>query len=157
MTTTQVNLLTFKESDLLFDNEETRSILIFFFPEDAADIDTSEITTELRGFAQGLLIEAVDKSYAMGYMEMIFRAVCSPGKDMKKSLTKLGKKALAHWFKHATLHDLLHAKIYDSVRKEITRGFRSPFVLIRAHASRGGPTIAFVNYRTPSTPNHLWG
>ncbi len=51
-------LKVFKESEIIFNEEEARKILIQFFPSDRNKIMMASITTELRSFAQALLLEA---------------------------------------------------------------------------------------------------
>ncbi|MCF6338840.1 MAG: hypothetical protein L3J84_12965 [Gammaproteobacteria bacterium] len=49
------------------------------------------MSDSLREFAQGLLVEAIDASYAIGYIHGLFRSVKSPVKGALKIL-KLWKK-----------------------------------------------------------------
>ncbi len=74
MSTAYVTLRPFAENELIFDETETKDILKFFFLHLRERIDTVSMTTELRNFAQGLLVEAIDATYALGYLEILFRA-----------------------------------------------------------------------------------
>lgn len=122
----------FPESELIFDEEETRAILKFIFPDDGAAIDNATITNDLRNFAQGILVEAVDATYAMGYVDALFQTIVSFLMSRKLSkgavdfMKTFAKKAMKHWFKHATQTDLMHAKIYETVRLGLNRNFRTP-------------------------------
>ena len=81
-----VTLRNFSEDELIFDEAETKDILKFFFPYLQQRIDAATITTELRNFAQGLLVEAIDATYALGYIEIIWRTSYNPGSGMMKAL-----------------------------------------------------------------------
>lgn len=113
----------FKEEELFFDEEETRIILKFIFKRRDAYIDKLNIDDRLRGFAQGLLIEAVDASYALGFVDALFRSTINPTAGAKKILIKFGKKSFKHWFKHASAKDMMHIKIYERVREQIESKF----------------------------------
>jgi len=117
------HLRKFKADELIFDEEETVTILKFIFSNRKTLIEGMTINDRVREFAQGLLIEAVDASYALGFVEALFRASANPGVGAKKMLTKFGKKALKHWFKHATQKDLMQIKIYEIVRKQLEYSF----------------------------------
>ncbi|MDH2433802.1 hypothetical protein QCD60_14610 [Pokkaliibacter sp. MBI-7] len=107
-------------ADLVFDAAETREILAFFWPHQTT-IASLAITDSVREFAQGLLIVAVDASYAMGYIDILVNVLIKrkPGSSIKSLVTKLVKKNVKHWWKHAQQKDLLDAKIYETVRATI--------------------------------------
>lgn len=157
-----VYLREFKESELVFDADETREILKFFFPTLTQQIQSVGVTNQIRNFAQALLIEAIDKTYALGYVEVLFKAIRNPGAGMKKILSKIGYKSAAHWFKHATRHDLLlSAKISSRVRDAISWKFKSDaYLLLSGVASNkrlNTTRVAFVTYGEPSSVDVLWG
>jgi len=118
-----IHLRKFKVDELIFDEEETVIILKFIFSNRKTQIEGMTINDRVREFAQGLLIEAVDASYALGFVEALFRATSNPGAGAKKILKKFGKKALKNWFKHATPKDLMQVKIYEVVRKQLEYSF----------------------------------
>jgi len=90
-------LLTFRKEDLFFNEEETRTILKFIFtPTDYGIIDSLNINNHVKGFAQGLLIEAIDASYAIGFVEAIFRSTSNPTKGAMQILKTFGRKAEKH-------------------------------------------------------------
>lgn len=153
MVAQQVQLRNFSDTELILDEEETRAVLVFFFPSDGQQITQAQITNELRNFAQGLLIEAVDASYAMGYIETLFKWVAHPGNDMKKALAKLVRRGLKYWFKNLGNKPLMEAKIYEPIRQQLSRSFRSPLqIMLVAKADGGGRRIrvAMVNYGFPA-------
>lgn len=110
----------FQPNELLFNDQETIAILNFFFldslvPPSVGDRD--------RAFAQALLVEAIDSSYYMSWIERIWRAGSKPTASLKgvsKMLRKLAqdevRRRASRWFRHATEEDLLDAKIYETVR-----------------------------------------
>lgn len=155
---TQIYLKEFNKNELIFDENETRDILKFFFKTEASAIAKMQVDDRIRGFAQGLLVEAVDASYAMGFVESLFRATSNPGAGVKKVLQKFGKKALKHWFKHATAKDLMQIKIYETVRRQLELNFKTTFKMILnglAKAGRFGAVVAYSN--DPSSAQTVWG
>lgn len=156
-----VTLRDFSETELIFDEAETKDILKFFFQHLRQRIDTATITTELRNFAQGLLVEAIDATYALGYIEIIWRTSYNPGSGMLKALSKMGRKAAKHWFKHATQQDLLKAKISSRVRDQLARSFKSDFPMMLDGIASVIPTrrahVAYVNYGQQFKSDTLWG
>src|SRR5690625_6875504 len=71
-------------------------------------------------FAQGLLVEAIDASYKMGYVEAIARASANPMWGATKTIKSFGKRAFQHWFKHATASSLQDIRIYETVRRTLS-------------------------------------
>lgn len=118
-----VTLRKFTSSELLFDDEETRQILKFFFNNQQQTVNQLTINDKVREFAQGLLVEAVDASYAMGFIEALFKASANPSAGTKQVLTKFANKAAKHWFKHASADNLLKVEIYEIVRSRIALNF----------------------------------
>lgn len=159
-----VTLRNFSEGELIFDEAETKDILKFFFQHLRHRVDAATVTTELRNFAQGLLVEAVDATYALGYIEIIWRTSYNPGNGMLKALSKIGRKGAKHWFKHATQHDLLKAKISSRVRDQLAHSFASIFPMMLegvAMAPQAPQTrrthSAHVRYGQPSKTDTIWG
>ena len=112
MTKNMTRLKSFLPSELVFDDEETKDVLKFFFRTDSRFIDQATVSDNLRNLAQRLLIEAIDASAAMSWMEIAFRWSVNPGSGVKKALAKLGRKAATKWFKHYKGTDLVNAKIF---------------------------------------------
>lgn len=156
-----VALRNFSESELIFDETETKDILKFFFQHLRHRVDAATITIELRNFAQGLLVEAIDATYALGYIEIIWRTSYNPGNGMLKALAKVGRKAAKHWFKHATQNDLLKAKVSSGVRDQLAHSFASVFLMMLEGIARAPQTrrahVAHVHYGRPSNTEMLWG
>lgn len=154
MSASFITLRDFREQELIFDEIETKEILTFFFRHLRQRISTVTITTELRNFAQGLLVEAIDATYALGYIEILWRTAYNPGSGMLKALSKLGRKAAKHWFKHATQKDLFKAKVSSRVRDQLARSFSSVFPMMLDGVARTTHTrrthVAYVDYGQPS-------
>ncbi len=149
----------FSKDELLFDEKETRVILKFIFkPTDHKLIDTMAMSDTLRSFTQGLLVEAIDASYKIGYVESIFRASANPTQGAINILKSFAKKASAHWFKNTRVHDLQNVKVYQFVLDFIAIRFRTQLPLFIAKAIPDNDFGAFLAYQSP--PSHLnkvWG
>lgn len=76
-----------------------------------------------------MLLEAIDGSYALGFVQSIFGSVMHPGDGAKGVLLKFGRKAAKYWFKHAKANDLSNIKIYETVRKNIEWSFGGVLLL----------------------------
>lgn len=127
-----VHLKQFDNDELLFDENETVIILKFIFMNQHELIDELIITDAVRGFAQGLLLEAVDSSYAMGFLDALFGSLMNPTAGVKKVIVKFGRKSLKHWFSHASTNDLMRIQIYDIVRNQLSISFLS---VLKMHAN----------------------
>lgn len=160
MSSGHVTLREFRSTELIFDEFETKAILKFFFSHLSTRIDTAECTEALRGFAQGLLVEAVDATYSLSYVEIVFRTFYRPGVGVEQALKKFAKKSTNNWFKHATQKDLLHAKISSRVRDTLAFNFSSVFPMMLegvAARSQRKKFFARVNYGFPSQGDKMWG
>ncbi|WP_409423405.1 MULTISPECIES: hypothetical protein [unclassified Pseudoalteromonas] len=147
----------FSKDELLFDEKETRVVLKFIFkPADHKLIDSLPINDRLKGFAQGLLVEAIDASYSVGYVKAIFESTANPTKGAMAIIKTFAKKAANHWFKHASVHDLQKVKIFDFIRDRIALAFKSELqlYLVKNETNRAG---AFVAYQVPKHASaKLW-
>lgn len=150
-------LKTFSPDELILSKEQTIIVLKFIFkPADHSHIDKINMNDSYRGFAQALLVEAIDASYAIGYVEGLFRATTNPTNGAVKIFKAFGTRAAKHWFKHARQSDLMNVKIYDFIRDQLARLFRAD--LFSAHASRSNnmPT-RFISYLKPPNATKVWG
>jgi hypothetical protein len=118
----------FTASEVRLDNQQAFDVLRFFFQHNTS-INISQITIEDRAFAQALLVEAVDASFQMGFVESIFRSAMSLTPSVKDIIKGLLKYAAKSWFRHATGRDMSDPKIYESVRVTLVRNFRSVWSL----------------------------
>lgn len=143
---TLVSLKQFPASQLMFDEDETREILKFFFKADLELIKKVSMSDGLRNFAQGLLVEAVDASAKMGLIDAVFRATANPTAGARRVLLKFGKQASRRWFEHATADDLTDIKIYEIVRARLGLSFRSILLLFASGMAMNKRFTAVVTY-----------
>lgn len=149
----------FTSEELLFNEEETRIVLKFIFkPVDHPFIDSLQMSDHLRSFAQGLLVEAIDASYAVGYVKGLFESTVNPTKGAMKVIKSFGRKAASHWFKNASAHDLKNAKIYDFIRDYIAVVFKLRLGDFLAGIKLENRSGAFFAYQLPSQSiTKRWG
>jgi hypothetical protein len=153
---TSVFLQHFPPSQLIFDDAETRGLLQFFFKADWQLIGGLSMTDELRNFAQGLLVEAVDASSGMGYVEALFRATANPMAGIRKVFAKFARRAARQWFKHATEKDLLDIRVYEMVRSRLALNFRSVLLLFASGLALNKRFGAVVAYPTFASSPEVW-
>jgi hypothetical protein len=117
-----VALRHFTPAEIVITREQAARILRFFFP--GQPLAPEGLTKEDISYAQALLIEAVDASTEMGYVQILFDKVFmkvptdfSFIKDIAKALAK---QAARNWFRHASGKDLADPQIYESVLKTIS-------------------------------------
>src|SRR6185437_4119016 len=121
----------FAPTDLRLLPEQASRALRFFFPDQP--IDAGRLTNADIAFAQALLIEAVDASAEMSYVEVLFDKAFMKAptdysiiKDVAKSLCR---QAVKNWFRHVTGDDLANPQIYAAVRNQLSRNFRSTWII----------------------------
>jgi hypothetical protein len=131
----------------MFNQMETRQILKFFWPGDAAKIDQMLIADDVRRVAQTALVAGIDGSDALGFMESTFRSVLQPGSSLKSFGQKLARSFMRNWWKHATIKDLHDVNIYIIVRDRIADVLKSHFSMAAQGASFSGAGI-FFSYQT---------
>lgn len=143
-----IGLLQFPPEEIIFDDEEIKQVLLFFFPGREASLDSFVMTHKMREFAQGLLVEAVDASYALGFVEAIFKgAYAQPGKAAKAFLRTFALRAYNKWFKHAKPADLANLKIYVRIRDQLRVNFETPFLrIISGSIAKDETAKAFIDY-----------
>jgi len=121
----------FGRDEITITADDANLILRFFFGSDVPPAE--QLTQEDVAFAQALFLEAIDKSYAMGYVHIIYDCFYMkiPGSfDSVKDLAEdFAKKAAQHWFDHATGKDLRKPEIYAAVRGMISANFRSVWAI----------------------------
>jgi hypothetical protein len=146
-----LHLPEFEEAQLLFDERETREILRFFWPGHSPAINAlASIDNEIRKLAQGLLVAAIDSSYAMGFVEILFDAL-RPGRPGFVGLKVMGRKLaaryVAHWWKHTRPQDLQSVRIYESVRRTLAANFKPVIDILLAEHSAAKAAAAFAQLR----------
>lgn len=154
-------LRAFPADQLRLNPDESRLVLRFIFDASLHRvIDNAEMTQHIRGFAQGLLVEAIDASYAIGFVQAVFRSTVNPCQATRTIIKSFAQQALSHWFSHATAADLLNVKIYDFVRAELGRRFFVDLhLLCSSIVRRYTGHSRFLSYR-PVVEKHqlkVWG
>jgi hypothetical protein len=146
-----IHLPELEASQLLFDERETREILRFFWPSRTRDINTmATVDDEVRKFGQGLLIAAIDSSYAMGFVHILFDVLRNgrPGFAGLKSMgRKLATRYVAHWWKYTRPNDLMSVQIYEAVRGKLADNFVSVIAILMAERSSAKAAAAFAQAR----------
>lgn len=109
------------------------------------------MTDRLRGFAQGLLLEAIDASFKVGFIQAIFEASANPTTGVKSVVKDFTEKALLHWFDNLTAgHELKKVKIYDLVRNQLAVSFRKYLYDFLAKNGIKSSFGALLAYKRPS-------
>jgi hypothetical protein len=142
---------------LVFNEEETRQILRFFWPHLNAEIGALEITNPKRRFAQQILIAAIDATFALGFMERLLNTVLRPQAGFKGLASmgrKLAKSYVKHWWKHASQDDLKNPRVAEAVRRDIARNFKSEVEMLIRDASISPRLAPFYACAMATT---LWG
>ncbi len=121
----QIKLKEFSAGEILLSDDEARIILTFFFPYDAGVLQSFNYTQNVKGFAQALLIEAIDASSAMGSVESLFRANATPSATAASVIKTFGRKSAQHLFDSANANDLQDVTIIECVRVTIARNFKT--------------------------------
>jgi len=71
-----------------------------------------------RAFLQAAMMAAIDGSFAMGFVEAMFKSVYMKpvvdAKSLGKVLRKLGSQTLKHLYKHGRGKDIMEAEVYKS-------------------------------------------
>lgn len=116
------------DANLIYDENETRQILKFFWPNFSEVIDTMTITNDTRRLAQTALIAAIDGSYAMGYVSALWdtmtHAVTRNNRNIPALARRLARNFIRHWWRHTREQDLADVQIYETVRADIARNLR---------------------------------
>jgi len=150
MATEYIGLKQFDPSEIIFNDEELKKILLFFFPGYESTLASFTMTHSMREFAQGLLIEAIDASYGIGFVQIIFDSIFyKPGKSATDFLKTFAKKATKSWFKHLKGTEFGNIKIYEIVRSHISDSFTKPFIMRTngtVSLNKTTPAVAFLNY-----------
>jgi hypothetical protein len=114
----------FAPSELALSPMEAWQVLVFFFGGNAGTTP-GWLTDNDRSFAQALLIEAVDASYRMSWIEKLWSSTVNPSASIESILGKLALKAMKDWLTSCQPTDLKKAKIYTMVKNQLTLNWRS--------------------------------
>ncbi len=111
----------FTVNELKYTKDEAKQILTYFFGQ--FDLSSGSFTNEDIEFAQGLMVEAIDASNKMSYVEGIFRASAGPGSSITSLAAKLVRHSLASWWNNKKREDKV--EIYDIVKNQLKANFRT--------------------------------
>ncbi|MDP2574419.1 hypothetical protein Q8W40_19665 [Vibrio penaeicida] len=150
-----MRLKKFKPSELNFNDAETKEILIFFFPSSQSKIKQAPMDLKLKEFAQGLLLEAIDASYKIGFVQGLWEATINPREPLRKVISKLIQNTASHMFHHATTKDLRDVKVYDFVVKTLSLKFKSTLELHLNGIAKNQPLLV-PTYRIPAGRLKVW-
>ncbi len=116
-----INVPDFADDELVFDAEETKQILCFFWPHESQRINALEIGNEGKRLAQTALNAAVEGTYSMNIMNAVLKASFTPGMftNVGKWTLKLFQKMAKYQWKYAKPSNLMNAKVYDAVRYKV--------------------------------------
>lgn len=114
----------FSGDEIVLSNQEAWQVLLFFFGGNAG-ISPAALTDNDRSFAQALLLEAIDASEAMSWIETLYNSAMKLKPDVKDILKAMAKKFVKDWFKKATKKTLEDPTIYQSIKNSLTRNWRS--------------------------------
>lgn len=157
------HLKKFSADELILDESETRIVLQFFWPEAPTATRIQEsltITDPVRELAQALLVEAIDASYQVGFIEAIFRATANPTSSTVKVIKSFGRRAASHWFRHARASDLQNTRVYEFIRKDISRYFSVvlyDYLNGFARLDSNQLIVARLFYSNPPAMPKVWG
>ena len=91
-----INVPNLADCELIYNEAETRLILKFFWPGEAAAIDAMTISNDARRLAQTALIAAIEGTYAMGYLGRLIKGVIRPSKGIGELATRLARSFTRH-------------------------------------------------------------
>lgn len=114
----------FTPEEILLTEDDAKKVYQFFFPESQQIIDEIKNGKKFdhlhMQFAQALLVEGLDRSYEMGYVDILVSSLFNKKKSLNSAKTifkKFAKKSFSHWFEHATEDELWEdAEIYEAIR-----------------------------------------
>lgn len=118
----------YKTGDVYISDEEALDILVWFFGGNVG-ISLSAITYNDRSFAQALMIEAIMASKRMSVVEGLFRSFTKPPKSIASALKQIAKIAVKAIWDHLKPVDLEKPKIYASIKTQLARNWRSPWMI----------------------------
>lgn len=149
-----INVPDISDSDLVFDEDESKRILKFFWPHLTREIDGMTIDNDARRLAQTALVAAIEGSYATGFIQALAQTVVRPGSGIKALAKKLGRRFIKHWWKHTNQQDLEDVKIYEFIRNEIARQLKHRIGLMQQGAALRRGNIVF--YAVTGTRGAIW-
>lgn len=119
------NVPDFSEFDLVFNQDETRKIMVFFWPTLQSAVNARDMDNEMRRLAQTALIAAIDGAYALGFIFTLSQTIVRPGSGIKDLAKKLARRYMQHWWRHTRQQDLEDVKIFERIRDKVALSLKS--------------------------------
>lgn len=119
----------FASDELILSPEQTKEVLIMFWPNKRGDIGSMAINDTDRSFAQALLVESVNANRGIGVVEGLFRAFYRPNPSVLSAIKAVIDVARRRsWLSDNSINPNTF-KLYDAVRVTLARNFRSEIEL----------------------------
>src|SRR5690348_8808717 len=113
----------FAPGEIKLTGNDAFQVLKFFWPSFSVPIGNMNDTD--REFAQAMLVEAIDASKHMGFIEWLFASATPPAGSFTAVLINFAKAAPLTFFKFAKADDLKNPVIYNSIRNTLALNFRT--------------------------------
>ncbi len=117
-------LIQFRSNEVLLSPEEARIVLHFIFETPDLHLINSLSMTDARGFAQALLIDAINTSSAMSSIGKFFRSPLKTTQGVALILRNLSRAGQREWFNKSARKNLNNIKIYQFVLDKISSDHR---------------------------------
>jgi hypothetical protein len=120
-----VALRQFAKGEICISPLDAYAILRFYFHQ--VSIPPNALTDGDIAFAQALLLEGIDASYAFSLVKLLFNTfymrVPRDFHNLYEMTKDFAKKAANVWWRHATKKDLENPQIYEYVRNQLQSNF----------------------------------
>lgn len=123
-----MGLKKFSDGEIALSAQEAWEVLNWFFTG-GASLGPGGLTANDRSFAQALLVEAVDRSEQIGWIQSLWSATANPSTSVKAVLAKLALKAAKDWLKSGKPTNFRDAKIYTMVKNQLILNWRSAWLI----------------------------
>ncbi len=117
-------LMQFRSNEIVLSSEEARIVLHFIFETPDLHLINSLSMTDARGFAQALLIDAINTSSAMSSIGKFFRSPLETTQGIALILRNLSRVGKKEWFNKPARKNLSNIKIYQFVLDNISADYR---------------------------------
>ncbi len=120
----------FTPNEIVVSRADAARIYRFFWPW--SKLGPGDMTDKDLAYTQGLLVEAIDASYKIGFVEILFRASARPAMtpdDVVRMIRTIVKRSARHWFRNRGDKSLDDARIYEMVRSFVAYRFKPEFAL----------------------------
>lgn len=112
----------FRLKEIILNKEESAQVLNFFWANTVSNPNT--LNNVHCAFAQALLLEAIDASGKIGFLESLYSATIRPRSSLKRIIEKFVRYAALRWFQNITGRDnLKNARIYKKVKNTLALSF----------------------------------